>query len=325
VTSPAEDKYRIWDSYWRDSRLYTAGVEVPEVEAALDQHWAQFAAQLPDEARVLDIACGNGAAALAVLRGAQQVAKSLSLVGIDAAAIEPAKYVTRFAAQLQEIEFHANTRMEELPFPPASFDAVISQFGIEYGELSKSVPELGRVLKPKGAVLVLAMPSTSTVVDQAGKKIKQSQHVLTQTKIFDVALAVAQALYNVESSDGGEGRDTKKYLDRFNSEVERLMSRFANTDSDTVVAVIIALQKVFTDRKTMDIAQQIAAINMLKKRVSDHVARTEAMMRAALGDAALDGLRRRLGDAGIGIAETKPLSVGEVGTVAWRIAGRKGG
>jgi hypothetical protein len=48
------------------------------------------------------------------------------------------------------------------------------------------------------------------------------------------------------------------------------------------------------------------------------------MTRAALGDAGLAGLKRRLTEAGITVADAKPLSVGAHGTAAWRIAGRKG-
>jgi hypothetical protein len=49
------------------------------------------------------------------------------------------------------------------------------------------------------------------------------------------------------------------------------------------------------------------------------------MVHAALGDAGINGLKRRLTEAGIVVAESKPMSVGEHGTVAWRVGGRKGG
>lgn len=322
MTSAADDKVRIWDSYWRDSRLHSFGAENPEVEAALDSHWAQVAAQLPETASILDLACGNGAAALALGKAAYQVGKGFAIAGIDAANIDPARYAIRHGELLRTIQFHANTRMEELPFQNDAFDAVISQYGIEYGDLAKTAWEVARVLKPKGYVSILALPASSTVLESAKTRMKQSQHVLTQTKLFDVALAVAQALHLVEST--GEGRDTKEYLDRFNGEVERTMARFAKGDSDMVIAVIVALQKIITDRRSIDIAHQLAGINALKKRVSDHVARTEAMTRAALGDAGINGLKRRLTEAGIVIQESKPVSVGEHGTVAWRVSGRKG-
>ena len=83
MTSAAEDKLRIWDTYWRDSRLRNAGADNVEVKAALDLHWAQVAEQLPAGATILDIACGNGAAALAVARAGQQTAKGFRIAAID--------------------------------------------------------------------------------------------------------------------------------------------------------------------------------------------------------------------------------------------------
>ncbi|TAL03844.1 MAG: class I SAM-dependent methyltransferase, partial [Rhodospirillaceae bacterium] len=253
MTQPSDDKLRIWDAYWRDSRLYSAGPDsAPDIEAALDAHWSQLAAGLEEGAKVLDLACGNGAVGLVIARVSQEMAKSFAVTGIDAAEIDPSHFVIRHAALLKTIDFRARTRMEELPFEPNTFDAVFSQFGIEYSDMSKAASEVARVLKPRGQVVILALPATGEVVEQAKKRVKQSQHILTQTKLFDVALAVAQALHNVESSGGG--RDTKQYLERFNGEVERAIAKFANTDSDLVMAMVIGLQRVFTDRKTTDIA-----------------------------------------------------------------------
>jgi ubiquinone/menaquinone biosynthesis C-methylase UbiE len=323
VNQPADEKLRIWDAYWQDSRLQSAGPDnAPDIEAALDAHWAQLAAAIPDGGQVLDLACGNGAVASVVARVSQEMGKALKVHGIDAAAIDPPRYVTRLAALLRTIAFHGNTRMEELPFQAGTFNAVFSQYGYEFGDMGKTTSEIVRVLKPRGSVVILALPASSHVVDAASKRVKQSQHLLTQTKLFDVALAVAQALHNVESS--GEGRDTKQYLERFNGEVERAISRFANTDSDVVMAMIIALQRVFTDRKTMDINTQLASINNMRKRLSEGAARAEATTKAALGDAGLNGLRRRLTEGGhLHLLESKPLSVGSHGTVAWRVVAQK--
>jgi len=325
VNQLADEKIRIWDAYWQDSRMQAAGPDnAPDIEQALDTHWAQLTGALPNGAKVLDLACGNGAVASVVARVSQEMGKSISVSGIDAADIDPPRYVARLAPLLQTIDFRANTRMEELPFEPATFDAVFSQYGYEFGDMGKTTSEIVRVLKPRGSVVVLALSASSHVVEAANKRMKQSQYILTQTKLFDVALAVAQALHNVESS--GEGRDTKQYLERFSGEVERAISRFTNADSDVIMAMVIALQRVFTDRKTMDIATQLANINNMRKRLVEGSSRAEAMTKAALGDAGLNGLKRRLTEGGhLHIIESKPLSVGAHGTIAWRVLAQKVG
>lgn len=322
MTQPTDDKLRIWDAYWQDSRLHSPGPDgAADIEAALDAHWSQLAASLEEGAKVLDLACGNGAVALVVARTSHEMARALTVSGIDAAEIDPPQYVTRHAALLRTIDFRAKTRMEELPFDANTFHAVYSQFGIEYSDMAKAASEVARVLKPRGNLVILAIPATGEVIEHAKKRVKQSQYLLTQSKLFDVALAVAQALHNVESS--GEGRDTRQYLERFNGEVERAIARFANADSDLVMAMVIGLQRVFTDRKTTDIADQLATITTMRKRLAESVARAEVTERAALGDAGLSGLKRRLTECGLTVLDTKPLSVGEHGTVAWRITARK--
>ncbi len=322
LAPPDDQKYRIWDGYWRDSRLHSLGAENPEVEAALDKHWHLVAELLPPQACILDIACGNGAAALAIAKAGHQFGKGFAIAGIDAASIEPARYAIRHGELLRTIQFHGNTRMDELPFKDGLFDAVVSQYGIEYGDLARATWEVSRVLKPAGIVSILAMPATSSVLEVARTKVKQSQYIMSESKLFDVMLVVLQALHHVESAGGG--RDTKQYLDRFNGEVERAMARFAKVDSDMVIAVVVALQRILTERRNLDITHQIAAVNVLRKRMADHVARTDAMMRSALGDAGLNGLKRRLHEAGISVQESKPVSVGQHGDVAWRVSARKG-
>jgi hypothetical protein len=45
--------------------------------------------------------------------------------------------------------------MEALPFKDSSFDAVVSRFGVEYGDLTRVLPEIARVLKAGGKVGLL--------------------------------------------------------------------------------------------------------------------------------------------------------------------------
>lgn len=97
--------------------------------------------------RVLDVACGTGAA---TLTAAEIAGPSGSVVGLDAnpemLAIARRKPV--------RIEWREGTA-EELPFPDNSFDLVVSQFGFMFFEdRPKALTEMMRVLKPKGRLAV---------------------------------------------------------------------------------------------------------------------------------------------------------------------------
>jgi ubiquinone/menaquinone biosynthesis C-methylase UbiE len=321
VTEALLDKHKIWDSYWADSRIQTGVAENPVAEAVIEAHWREFFAELDGGSRILDLGCGNGAVALIAARVSQEMEKNFQIHGIDAANIDPPKYVAKEAEMLKTIAFKGQTLMEDLPYEAGQFHAVVSQFALEFSDLNKSCPEIGRVMRRGGRFCALSLAANSKPVAQAAAKMRQSQFLAGNTKLFDVATAVAQALYNIESKPEaeGQGRDTKKYLEKFSQEVERTMEKFKHGDSETIEAVITGLQHVFVIRKTIGIQEQVNMIALMKKRVISHVGRLDAMTRAALGDNAVVGVKRKLGEAGLGNAQSAPFAAPEMGTIAWKI------
>gem|GEM_PF-3092402 len=321
VAEPLQDKHKIWDSYWHDSRVHSTVAESsPEAEAALDAHWREFCVELPNSAAVLDVGCGNGAALLSVARVSQETGKGFKLYGLDSAAIDPVKYVPK-EELLQGVEFTGQTPMEALPYQSGQFDAVISQYGIEFAD-SRAVGEVARVLKKGGRFCAVTFAANSPPVTQSASKMRQSQYLINSTKLFDMATAVAQALHNIEKNPAEEsqGRDSKKYLEKFSKEVENTMTKFKHGDSEIVEAVITSLQHVFVIRKNTEIATQVNMIALMKKRIGSHIARLDAITRAALGDPGILGYKRKLSDAGMMNVTSGPFAVPNAGIIGHKIS-----
>ena len=137
-----------WDSFWRYDRLssFHAAPGAPNYGPPVADGWRTFFAGLPDGARILDLATGNGAIAVIAV----ETGKNFSVIGADLAAVEPSAFVTRNRAELGQIRFLANTPAEALPLADASIDAIVSQYGVEYSDLDRSLPEAARVLAPGG-------------------------------------------------------------------------------------------------------------------------------------------------------------------------------
>ncbi len=96
--------------------------------------------------RVLDVACGNGNASLAAAR------RWCHVVGIDfvPALVEQAK--VRAAAERLPATFQVGDA-EALDFPDASFDYVLSTFGVMFApDQERAAHELVRVCKPGGTI-----------------------------------------------------------------------------------------------------------------------------------------------------------------------------
>ncbi|MBL8643140.1 MAG: class I SAM-dependent methyltransferase [Rhodospirillaceae bacterium] len=324
MTEPIQEKHKIWDSYWHDSRVQSTVAESsPEAEATLEAHWTEFFNELPNGAQILDLGCGNGAVGLIAARVSKATNKNFKIIGIDSAAIDPPKYVPK-EELLKEIEFKGQTPMEVLPFENGQFDAVVSQYAIEFGD-SRAPGEAVRVMRRGAKFCAITFAANTVPVVQSASKMRQSQFLITGTKLFDVATAVSQALHHIEKApqEDGQPRDTKKYLQKFSDEVERTMAKFKHGDSEIVEAVITSLQHVFVIRKSTEINSQVNMIALMKKRIGSHVARLDAITRAALGDSGLLGFKRKLSDAGLMNVTHSQVIVEGVGVVGLKVTGTR--
>lgn len=119
-------------------------------------------AKLTRGERVLDIGCGTGNAALGAARAGAEI------VALDPAVrlIEVAR--ERAAAEGVEIDFVVG-QAESLPFEDATFDVVLSVFGVIFtADPEGAIREMLRVLRPNGRVFVSAWVPTGTIAELMG-------------------------------------------------------------------------------------------------------------------------------------------------------------
>ncbi len=147
-----------WSTFWHEfaaedtpaERCYIPG----DGRLAADAHWLRFAERLPHRARVLDLGCGAGAVGRSLLgrRG------DLAVTGIDWAEVP--------AVQVANLNLLQGVRMEALPFGDACFDAAVSLFGTEYGDIDETARELGRVLRPGSPFSFLVHHADSAILKE---------------------------------------------------------------------------------------------------------------------------------------------------------------
>ncbi|HEY8445599.1 MAG TPA: methyltransferase domain-containing protein [Thermomicrobiales bacterium] len=114
---------------------------------------------VPAGARVLDIACGSGNVALAAARRRAEV------VGIDfvPSLLDHAR--ERAAAEWLEVDFR-EADAEALPFPDASFDVVLSAFGVMFAtDAERAAQEMIRVCRPGGRIGLANWTPASAVTE----------------------------------------------------------------------------------------------------------------------------------------------------------------
>ena len=120
------------------------------LSANIDSRWRKQAAQLLDlkgTERVLDVCCGTGDLAVAMLDGG---AGEVQGTDFAPAMIELAKEKAGERIQFQVAD------TTDVPFPDASFDAATVGFGVRNLEdMDAGFREMHRVLKPGGRFLIL--------------------------------------------------------------------------------------------------------------------------------------------------------------------------
>jgi len=128
--------------------------EALHVKALFEQWCARVldAADVQAGDRVLDVACGTGVLAR---EAASRVGSSGRVSGVD-----PGSGMLAVAKELApSIEWKAGVA-ESLPYAAASFDAVVSQFGLMFfDDRRQALREMLRVLKPGGRLAVAVWES----------------------------------------------------------------------------------------------------------------------------------------------------------------------
>ena len=152
----SENSKDAWGEFWARQQAGSGGGCLPDgwrgIDAVQRRAWQTFAETLPRDGTVLDLATGDGR----VMRWMREVRPDLRCIGVDLApALPPAPEGT---------EVHPGVGMEDLPFEAAAFDAVVSQFGFEYGDPAKVTAEIARVLKPEGVAALMTHRSDGPIL-----------------------------------------------------------------------------------------------------------------------------------------------------------------
>jgi ubiquinone/menaquinone biosynthesis C-methylase UbiE len=193
----------IWDRYWRSGRVASCLDEggTTNYVPAVAEGWTTFFAKLGDGRRILDLCTGNGAIAIFAAEAAASAGKRFTIIGVDAANIDPKRFVSRFQDALSDVEFKAQTPVESLPFADGEFDAVVSQYGIEYSQITQSVPEAMRVLAPHGKARFVVHAAEGLMAANARRALDDLHFLIDEVDLVGRAVECFEQVTLAERRD----------------------------------------------------------------------------------------------------------------------------
>lgn len=176
-----------WSALWTRDTVTTLDSMFPDnYDLSVAEFWKQLLDNEP--ARVIDLACGNGALVWLANDILNKNGDTTIITGIDSADIDPFKTLKKNKKDFPTLRFIGNTSIEELPFEDSSIDIAISQYGLEYSDLQRSIPELGRVLKPEAKTGFILHNDQSTILKGSTRYLKHHKLILNDIRIHELFL-----------------------------------------------------------------------------------------------------------------------------------------
>jgi ubiquinone/menaquinone biosynthesis C-methylase UbiE len=295
-----------WTIYWAEDHLQSfVATDGNADKQVLNSIWQEFARSLNDGARVLDLATGNGSVPVTLLSAREQ----LQIDAVDQAAIDPIQFV-KGVTELEAVNFYPDIDVNLLPFTSDSFDAITSQFGIEYAGLLEATGKTLEVLKTNGRMSFLIHHSDSAIVDSSRAKLREMEQLLNEGGLIEMLLQVL--------------RGTTEF-----SELELQGEAYLNAD---IVRTQAISGQVFTgigeiaNAMQTDMARAVNLGATIKLRLSSEHERLRQMEKAAQSEADMIEYRQLLELNGIELSTMQAIYADQSDQkylLAWLVQGQK--
>lgn len=155
-----------WSETWQTKKTTSFGDLFPNnYDGTFLEFWKNIVTD--DLTNIVDLACGNGALSWIMNDIVTQRGMPTQVTGVDYAEIDPFGILEKDPKDYPSLTFIGNTPIEKLPFEDNSVGCFVSQYGIEYSDLTKTIPELGRALNESGKMAFIMHDIESEVLKGA--------------------------------------------------------------------------------------------------------------------------------------------------------------
>ena len=297
-----------WSLYWSQDQLHSFVAGDYTVDRKLlDDVWRGVAGGLGKSATVLDLATGNGAVPSVLLT----TNKDLNIIAIDQADIEPTRFV-RNQPELGLVDFRSNCNIESTDFLNHQFDAITSQFGIEYSDITAVSMKARSWLSQSGQMVFVVHHADSEIVQSSKLKIEELQQLLKEGGVLDALFDLVRQRSDFAMLE----RCGQTYLQQGNAKTKQISGQVFSG-----IEKIAALLHQSHEPRQQEQAKRLAAT--LKMRVDSELQRLIQLNSAAMSERQIKTYQKRMLATGFSSCEYEALiSKGndEHYLLAWKIS-----
>lgn len=295
-----------WSSYWARGVPHSCvGTYGATYGGAIGGFWREVFRALPAVARVLDVATGNGALPRLLLEHCR--GPGVQCDAVDIASICPPWLAVLAPADRARVRFLGGVDAATLPFGDRSFDLIVSQYGLEYTDLDRTLPELLRVRAPDGGVAMVLHHAQGRPAALAAVEIDHLRWLTGAGGLLDAAAALIEPMARAATPQGRIGlqNDPRAHAarERFNDLQGQVTARAAGGDgADVLFDAREAVMSVFALAGREGAPRAVAALAALREEFTAAATRLRDLCAHALGAGEAQSLRERLRAAGVSVS-----------------------
>jgi ubiquinone/menaquinone biosynthesis C-methylase UbiE len=312
-----------WTRYWARGALHSCpNAFTGNYGEAVRDLWYDFFSGLPPQAHILDIGTGNGAVALIAREASEAHGRGFSIEGIDAAEINPPRAAAAHGLAIEGIVFRGRTACERTGYEANLFDAVSSQYALEYMQVSETLAELARILKPGGRALFVIHHANSAALATTRDELDSFTFLKHEAPIVVEARRFIQRLAKGRSPAEIERLATDRESQTHGRTLERMLQRAverARTRKHAAFLEGIAAQVATAVRESRAVGPLAALqrLDALTSEVTAHHDRLAAILRAAHTERQIHELAQELGRAGFDTEAATELRIRGDDLMGW--------
>jgi ubiquinone/menaquinone biosynthesis C-methylase UbiE len=297
-----------WSQYWQQGYLTSFGQDIQgNYSGELKACWDSFFESLTPKSQILDIGTGNGA----IIKLGINLEKKMDFIfhGVDSAKLA----VSKDLLDNSNIQFHPEVDVKHLPFKDLQFQAVVSQFALEYMELELAIAQLSRVLCKQGQFQFVMHDLSSIIVMPNLNILLSAQRLVSPNGCFTLLKKLADELA-VKNDDAAE-----KIRLSLNEQIGKEMAE----DSQSLLSTNFPqmIKAIFTNGVSEE--KRLKQVEFFEQELIGQIERLSDLVQAALSEEKKQTLMSLLEQNGLVVNQTKQIIDANGHLIAHGVSGVK--
>ena len=308
-----------WTNYWKSGVATSFGSESPPwYERTINPFWIDVFSGLEDGEQILDLASGNGAVARIAARLGAERNKHFKITAVDKSILAPA---IKQDPILSSVEFVSGMPLEKLQLDGQSFGLIVSQFGLEYSSLDKSLPNLSRIMLPGGELVILAHNVDSVISRRSRLELQQYREILARQPLFEKLTLLLNAMGEIRSKADLKQLAAKPAAEKQRIAFNRVISKLMNKYPEGVVMadLLSRINPLFREKVNTPVSAKLDYVRTLEREFKQAEQRLTDLLNAAMDKQDMRRFLATSGRCGLELVSAGELTDEAAGLLAWAI------